>query len=372
MKLLYTNFHDGDGGGHTTYIRELAAALASRHEVHVAAPPGSRLNREARALPGVFVLDQPFPNGLNKWKARRRARAQLAEYLRRHAFDIVHVNGSADHRLVLSAMPAQRPALVWTKHNSKPVRGIGNALRARRTDMVIAVCEYTRRELMRTPYRRCRLETVYNGVDIERWSPWPHTDAQAERERWTNGHADVLLLGSNAGTASYKGWMDLMEALPLLPDDLRAQVRVVIAGVPPKPDALERVQALGLSQQVSFPGVLADARGMVAALDAGFVLSYDVETISFACREMMAMGKPVLLTNYAGLPENIEMGKDGWLVPVRDPPAIAAALTRLIEQRDTLPAMGTAARIHAERDFGLPLFIDSTERAYKRLLSDIG
>ena len=74
MKLLFTNFHDGDGGGHTTYILGLARGLAPRHEVHVAAPATSRLNREARAIPGVRVLDQPFPNGLGKLPARRRAR----------------------------------------------------------------------------------------------------------------------------------------------------------------------------------------------------------------------------------------------------------------------------------------------------------
>jgi len=123
------------------------------------------------------------------------------------------------------AMPARRPALVWTKHNSKPVRGIGAALRARRTDMVIAVCDYTRRELLQTAYRRCRLETVYNGVDIERWSPWPADEAKAERASWNGGDDGVFLLGSNAGTASYKGWMDLMEALPLLPPDIRQRVR---------------------------------------------------------------------------------------------------------------------------------------------------
>src|ERR1700744_4469043 len=202
MKLLYTNFHEGEGGAHTTYVRELAAALASRHEVHVAAPPGSRLNREARALPGVFVLDQPFPNGLNKWRARRRARARLAAYLHKQAFDLIHVNGSADHRLVLSAMPPKRPALVWTQHNSKPLRGLGATMRARRTDLVIAVCEYTRRELMHTAYRHCRLETVYNGVDIERWAPWSPEEVKAERTRWNGGDDRLFLLGSNAGTAS--------------------------------------------------------------------------------------------------------------------------------------------------------------------------
>ncbi|MDG2538629.1 glycosyltransferase family 4 protein [Dyella jiangningensis] len=369
MKLLYTNFHAGDGGGHTTYIRALAAALAARHEVHVAAPPGSRLNREARALPGVFVIDQPFPNGLNKWKARRRARARLAAYLRAQAFDVVHVNGSADHRLVLSAMPATRPSLVWTKHNSKPVRGLGAWLRARRTDQVIAVCDYTRRELLHTAYRHCRLDTVYNGVDIEHWCPWPAELAAAERRRWTGGEDSVLLLGSNAGTASYKGWMDLVEALALLPEATRRQVRVLLAGVPPKAEELARVAELGLSDQIVFPGVLSDPRPLVAALDAGFVLSYDVETISFACREMMAMGKPMLLTDYAGLPENLESGVDGWLVPVRDRSAIAASVANLLAQRDALPSMGAAARRHAEREFGLPLFVERTEAVYERLIA---
>lgn len=368
MKLLYTNFHDGDGGGHTTYIRELAAALAARHEVHVAAPPGSRLNREARTLPGVFVIDQPFPNGLNKWKARRRARMQLAHYLRTQAFDIVHVNGSADHRLVLSAMPAKRPALVWTKHNSKPVRGIGHWLRARVTDQVIAVCEFTRRELLHTAYRRCRIDTVYNGVDIEHWTPWSPEQVAAERQRWSGGDDTLLLLGSNAGTASYKGWMDLLEALAQLPAETRQRVRVLIAGVPLKPAELARVEALGLAEQVVFPGVLTDPRPMVAALDVGFVLSYDVETISFACREMMAMGKPMLLTDYAGLPENIDVGIDGWLVPVRDRAAMAEAVTRLLAVRDGLPTMGVTARAHAERDFGLGLFVERTEAVYRRLL----
>ncbi|WP_243040454.1 glycosyltransferase family 4 protein [Dyella sedimenti] len=370
MKLLYTNFHTGDGGGHTTYIRELAAALAARHEVHVAAPPGSRLNREARELPGVRVLDQPFPNGLKRWRARRRARARLARYLREQAFDLVHVNGSADHRLVLSAMPAQRPALVWTKHNSKPVRGLGAWLRARHTDQIIAVCDYTRRELSRTAYRRCRLDTVHNGVDVDHWTPWPDAETAAQRRQWSDGEQGVLLLGSNAGTASYKGWMDLVEAIATLPREAQRQLRVLVAGVPPRPAERERVAALGLAERVVFPGVLADPRPLVAALDVGFVLSWGVETISFACREMMSMGKPVLLTDYAGLPENVEAGTDGWLVPVRDRAAIAMAVLRLLEQRDRLPAMGAAARQHAEREFGLPLFVQRTEAIYRRLLAD--
>lgn len=368
MKLLYTNFHTGDGGGHTTYLRWLAAGLQGRHEVHVAAPPGSRLNEEARSLAGVTVLDQPFPNGLNKWAARAAARRQLSDYLRRHRFDLVHVNGSADHRLVLASLPERRPRIVLTKHNSKPMTGLGHWWRARHTDAVIAVCEYTRRQLARTAYRRCLLATVYNGVDLERYRPWAADAADAERARWAGGREDLLVLGSQAGTADYKGWMDLAEALALLEPRERERLRVLVAGVPPKPEVRQRIAAIGLAETVILPGLLSDVRPLVAAFDAGFVLSWDVETISFACREMMAMGKPVMVSDYAGLPENIRAGEDGWVVPVRNREAIAAQVRQLLASRDRLPAMGRAARAHAEAEFGLPAFVDRTEAVYRQLV----
>ena len=368
MKVLYTNFHTGDGGGHTTYLRWLAAGLRERHEIHVAAPPGSRLNEEARRIDGVRVLDQPFPNGLNKFAARAAARRQLAAYLREHRFDLVHVNGSADHRLVLAALPDRRPRIVLTKHNSKPVTGFGHWWRARQTDAVIAVCEYTRRQLAQTAYRRCLLATVYNGVDLERYRPWDAAAAEAERAKWTDGKERRLVLGSNAGTADYKGWLDLVEALLLLEAREREQLRVLVAGVPPKEAVRQRIADLGLAETVVFPGLLSDVRPLVAAFDAGFVLSWDVETISFACREMMAMGKPVLVSDYAGLPENIRADEDGWVVPVRNREAIAAHVRQLLAERDRLPAMGRAAHAHAEAEFGLAAFIERTEAVYRQLL----
>lgn len=373
MKILFTNFHEGDGGGHTTYIIGLARGLAARHDVHVAAPPGSRLNREARAIGGVTVIDQPFPNGLRRLAARRRARRALAGHLRRERFDVLHVNGSADHRLVMAARGGLRPAppIVLTKHNSKPLTGLGHAWRSRfGTDQVIAVCDFVRRQVMASPYARCRVATVFNGVDIERFAPGSADPAQ--RAAWLEPVATPapLLIGSNAGTARYKGWMDLLEALASLAPEDRARLRVVLAGGLPDAATRAQVEALGVSGQVHFAGRLDDVRPLVAALDAGFVLSWDVETISFACREMMAMGKPVLVSDYAGLPENIRVGEDGWIVPARDREAIAEALRTLLARRDALPLMGANARRHAEAEFGMARFVDATEAVYAALVRD--
>ena len=81
------------------------------------------------------------------------------------------------------------------------------------------------------------------------------------------------------------------------------------------------------------------------------------------------MGKPVLVSDYAGLPENIRLGVDGWVTPVRDVPGIAAAIQMLLEQRATLPAMGEAARAHALEEFGIDRFVDRTEAVYRELLA---
>ncbi|MBD9469183.1 glycosyltransferase family 4 protein [Pseudoxanthomonas sp. PXM01] len=364
MKLLYTNFHSGSGGGHTTYIRELARGLAQRHDVHVAVPGESRLFRETQAFPNVSAFAQTYPNGLRRWRARQRARARLHAYLAEHRFDIVHVNGSADHRLVMAAVRGlkHRPRIVVTKHNTKSMVGLQHLWRARfGTDKAIAVCDYVLRQLHATPYRRCDPETVHNGVDTTFYSP-PLTHPS---------HRDGvrLRIGSNAGTADYKGWTDLVSALMLLSDEDRRRVDVIIAGHPPSQSQHQLLEQSGLREYFHFPGMLDDVRPMIASLDAGFVLSYDVETISFACREMMAMGKPVMVTNYAGLPENVRDGEDGWVVPVHDHEAMAKALRSMLEDREDLWRRGRAAREHAVAEFGIERFIRRTENIYLQLLA---
>ena len=364
MKLLLTNFHDGDGGGHTTYLLALASRLAATHEVHVAAPASSRLLQEAQRLPGVHAHVQSFPNGLGALGELRHARARLHALIARTGVDVVHVNGSADHRLVLSALRglAHRPRVVLTKHNSKAMTGLGHWWRARRTDAVIAVSAHTLAMLQASPYARGPMHLVRNGVDTHAFAPWP-SELRDEARQAAFGEVE-LLLGSCAGTAAHKGWMDLARAIALLPEADRARVGVLLCGKPPSGAQRDELAALGVASRFRFIGPLDDVRPAIAGIDAGFVLSTAVETISFACREMMAMGKPVLVTRYAGLPENVTEGEDGWVVPVNDPAAIAAVLSGMLADPERLKAMGAHAREHAERTFGIDGFIDATLAAY--------
>lgn len=367
MNILFTNFHtDSTIGGHSIYIFSLLGTLAARHHLSVAVPAGSGLARLAKSLSDVRLIPQDYPSHFLK---RLRAAMQLRRAIQEHKFDVIHVNGSSDHRTVMLAclgLGRRRPRIVFTKHNDLPISTAGAALRARfGTDHVIGVCQYVGTMLRDSPYARCPISIIANGVSVSRFQPWPTEQANEARKALLGPRvADCkLLVGSNAGTNDYKGWMDMVRGLALL-GEAADGVYVALAGAHPSERQLRELQATGLADRVIFTGPLDDVRPFLAALDLGFVLSYRVETISFACREMMSMGLPVLVSDQGGLPENVTPGEDGWIVPRNDPRAVADVMDAVLKDPGCLATMGLAARNKSVREFDVEGFARQTEQVY--------
>jgi len=367
MRILYTNFHAGPHiGGHTIYVSRLAAGLSGQCRVAVAAPPASALYALAGDIPGVTRHAQDYPSRFYRIPAALRTMRRL---LKTQRFDVVHVNGSADHRLVIMAtrFMKNRPRIVFTKHNTIPISRASAALRARYgTDHVIAVCKHVEQRVRNSPYAACGISTIGNGVDTDGFCPPDEATAAARRRALLGQRADNrIVLGSNAGTASYKAWLDIVRALALLPAEIADRFHIALAGEPFSQSQQAELDASGMAARVTHAGALADVRPFIAAIDVGFVLSTRVETISFACREMMAMGKPVIVTDYAGLPENIDPGRDGWVVPPARPEALAELLRGMAGGACDLREMGRAARRKSLAAFGLRHFLASTIQVYR-------
>ncbi|WP_330218533.1 glycosyltransferase family 4 protein [Cupriavidus basilensis] len=129
MKVLLTNFHRGNGGGHDTYVMSLLGELARNHDITLAVPHTSRLFRLAGSLALVRLQALDFsPRGL-AWLKELWVLWRLLSFGR---FDIIHVNGSSDHKLVMLTrlVAVRRPCIVFTKHNDHQSRSVGNSLRA--------------------------------------------------------------------------------------------------------------------------------------------------------------------------------------------------------------------------------------------------
>ncbi len=370
MNILYTNFHVSPNiGGHTAYISRLVCGLKAKHKVFLAVPGSSALFRTFQNSSDVQVFDQSFPNKLAQMPA---ALKMLKRVISEQNFDIIHVNGSADHRLVMLALLGQkkRPSIVFTKHNDHPVHSFGSKLRAKfGTDHTIAVCDFVGTILAQSPYADVGVTTIFNGIDTNHFSSVVGNNIESIREKlFGPENSKKIILGSNAGTASYKGWIDLVHALTHLDPSQADCFHIAIAGATPSKILVDKVHELGMDKHFTYVGSLVDVRPFLNAIDIGFVLSHRVETISFACREMMAMRKPVIVTNHAGLPENIDHGVDGWVVERQNPEKIAQLLKAILDGRFDLSCMSKAARIKSENSFGDEKFISMTEDVYRNLL----
>jgi glycosyltransferase involved in cell wall biosynthesis len=364
MNILFTNFHPGIGGGHVTYILSLLSAVKATHTPFVACPATSRLYKLAKNIHGVKAIDMSFTTRPSSWFS---ARAALRALILKEKFDVIHVNGSSDHKQVMLALVGLRcqPRVIFTKHNCSSITSIGNHLRAFfSTDHVIAVSDHVKRLLLKSPYKRLQISTIKHGVDIQHFSPISTVNKIALRTKlFEQGIEDKIILGSVGGTADSKGWLDLVQALSLLEPKQRERFHVIVIGETPNESQYARVLAYGGSAQVSFPGVIDDVRDLLGACDLGFILSYN-EALSFACREKMAMGLPVIVTQVGGLTENICDDHEGWIVPPRSPQSIKEVLLKVLSNPARLAAMGTLARARAEREFNLDDFIRSTMSIY--------
>jgi len=365
MKILFTNFHPRNGGGHVTYIVNLLRGLVGAHQLTVATPSSSRLYRLAKAMPGVEVVDMAFTTRPSSWLADRAALRQL---LVTNAFDTVHVNGSADHKQVMLACLGLRhaPRIIFTKHNNHSLTSFGHQLRARfATDHVIAVSDYIKNLLLNSPYKRQAITTIRHGVDIDYFSPVSAVEKLRLREHHLGaGFNKKIILGSAAGTDYEKGWLDLVTAVSLLSPEQRTKFHIIVIGDLPNALKLAQVADCGMAGQVSFPGLIDDVRPLLAACDIGYVLSYQ-EALSFACRELMALGLPVLVTRVGGLPENLTDQREGWIVPPRSPELIKNVLQKILFEPEQLAQMGAQARQRAEREFGLTDFVKATLAIYQ-------
>lgn len=366
MKILFTNFHGGNGGGHVTYIVNLLKGLASEHDLTVASPDASRLNRLAGEVKGVKIVAMAFTTRPSSWFG---ARSSLRALLKKECFDIVHVNGSADHKQVMLAsigLP-QRPKIIFTKHNDHPLKSVGHRLRALlATDHVIAVSDNVASQVRDSVYRRCPLTILRHGVDTDFFSPVSPAEKTILRARFLGeAMTDKIALGSVSGTDREKGWLDLVTAVAQLPEPLKSRFFLLVAGDQPRQELLDEVSRLGMQSQVHFPGLLDDVRPLLAACDVGFVLSYK-EALSFACREMMAIGLPVLVTRIGGLPENLSEGENGWIVEARDVSGMSKVLRQIATQPEQLRELGVSARHHAEQCFNLFDFTAQTLAIYQQ------
>ncbi|MCZ6832117.1 MAG: glycosyltransferase [Acidobacteria bacterium] len=189
-------------------------------------------------------------------------------------------------------------------------------------------------------------QVVPNGIDTERFAGLADLE-ETRRRPLVAGFLGRLLIRD-------KGLDILLEAMALLAAGKgpAADLRLEVAGGPASvaTELAARATALGLGPRIRFLDEVPDAAAVLARWDL-LLLPSRREGFGLVLAEAMASGRPVIASRAGGIPEVVDDGKTGLLVPPGDAPALAGALERLAGSPDELCAMGRRARQQAQVRF---------------------
>jgi glycosyltransferase involved in cell wall biosynthesis len=273
---------------------------------------------------------------------------------------IVHAHGFKMQVLAVRALP-HGAALVWHVHDYVSSRRVSaHLLRlfAPRCTVIIVNSMSVAADVRRVCGPAARIETVYNAVDLRRFSPdGPAIDLDA-----LGGAAPAaprtIRVGLLGTFGRWKGHRVFLRALAALPRELGIRGYIIggpqyqTAGSQETEASLRRVAAeLGLTDTVVFTGPVDDPAGALRALDIVVHASTEPEPFGMVIAEGMACGRPVVVALAGGTPEIVRDGVDALGHTPGDASALADRLKRLATDPALRQRLGTEARRSAERRF---------------------
>lgn len=392
MKVLYTNFHKAYGGGHDTYLKNL---LTNKDiEAYVAVPGSSNLYLALHSEPEKYNIKRlyamEFPGKLGELNKIIETAVKIRDIIDTNAIDIVHCSGSADHRMMLYVkMLTHRPfKVVFTKHNSYPTKGLVSRWRLLGFSDAVIFVSHSIYDTIGFKTKSKKITVVHNGIDVNRFDPKNITPRILLAKKATPDN--VVTFVSNAGTATFKGWHYLFNAVKELSLEQQRRIRIIMVGDMPPAEVIEKyVGALPLCD-IAWTGFTAIPEQYLWLGDVGFVLSDDCETISFACREMMAAGLPVIVSDFGGTKENLishhtqvygyvtnegqlippsdKLYKNGWLVKVGDIQEIKKTLISILSLAGEVTQRAKQAYKYAHKEFTVEKMINETMNVYRDVL----
>jgi glycosyltransferase involved in cell wall biosynthesis len=211
-----------------------------------------------------------------------------------------------------------------------------------------------------------RVALCYHGLDLTRFSPPPGTRDGSDG---SDPSCPVVLLSVGRAVAK-KGYDDLLAALALLPPDLAWRF-VHIGGGALAEDLRRRAERLGLSPRIEWRGARAQPEVLAAYRKADlFVLAAKVtadgdrDGLPNVLMEAQSQCLACVATDVSGIPELIENGVTGVLVPPGDPAALASALVALIRDPARRTMLGAAGERRVRTQFALTAGMDTLARYF--------
>jgi glycosyltransferase involved in cell wall biosynthesis len=353
LKVLHVDSARGWRGGQNQVLLTAAGMARRGHDVVVACQRGGVLEERARAA-GLDVRPVSFHGDLSPVAAmtlRRVIRASPPHAVQAHD----------PHALGAVLLAVGGAPLFATRRVDFDLQGWPSRWKYGRARRVIAVSGAVASVLARGGVPASRVRVVYEGVPDRQPQPGGREALAA-----LGIPRDALVVGNVAALTDHKDHATLLKAAARVVEVFPG-ARFVVVGEGELRDRLQAQAAeLGLGDRAVFTGFRDDLDRLIPAFDV-FCLSSHQEGLGTSVLDAMCFGRPVVGTAAGGIPEAVDDGVTGRVVPPRHPDALAAALVAVLQDARARRVMGEAGRKRFAETFTVDRMVESTLGVYQEI-----
>jgi glycosyltransferase involved in cell wall biosynthesis len=347
------------GGQNQVLVTVMGLRALGQRTMLVAHPDGELRARAAEGLDLMPLAPRTEMDLGAAWRLTRMLKQLQPRIV--HAHD-PHGVAMAALALSMSTQPV-KPPLVASRRVDFHIRG--NTLsrwKYRQVDCFICASDAIRQILVADGIPEARTVTVHEGIDLGRVEAAP--PGRPHEEFWLPHEAP--LVGNVAALVPHKGQRYFIDAAALVVRQV-PDARFLIAGEGELRSALEKqIKDHRLEKHVILAGFRPDVLSIHKSFDV-FVLSSTTEGLGTSLLDAMACAKPVVATSAGGIPEIVEDGVTGLVVPPKDPEALARAIVTLLKDRELRMKLGSAGLARVRERFSAERMVQDTLRVYERV-----
>ena len=296
---------------------------------------------------------------------------RINKWMKKENIDLINAHRAED---IFYAVLAKK-----FSHNEFPViRSVSDVRAPRRnfinkwlyhnTDFVIFSCKAMYDKYQQVwPIFEDKRAIIYSAIDTDEFCVLPERPALRKELGISE---DKVVVGIISRLSPVKDHQTFLEAAAILANRFD-NVQFLISGEEAQlshEDLFRVAQKLNIQDKVILLDRQNDIKELIGSIDIGVVASKGSEVICRIAVEYMALGKPQVVTATNVLPEIIEQGKNGFIVPAQDPQAMAEKLSRLIENQELRFQMGKQARQIAENKYSYQVLVEKTMQVYDRVI----
>lgn len=358
-------------GGISRYVLSLSKQLQAQGHSVIIASDGGDLESQVRAM-GMIHWRLPFNTSAELSLQVVRGMRELTRHLQQEPVDLIHAHTRVGQVVADRISRRLHIPYVTTWHGIYK-RRLSRRLWPCTGRLTIAISSPVRQHLVRdfgVPEERIRL--VYNGIDVQHYAAPPDVQAVRFYRQQLKIPTDSPVIGSTGRLAAgrVKGFDVLLAAASILKKRF-PNLRVLVVGDGPRRPFLEDVaRRLRILDLIHFAGQSQDVRVPLAVMDLFVFSSRWPEAFGLTLVEAMAAGKPIVATRVGAVPEIVQHGESGWLVPQEDPAQLAQGIALLLSDRSLAKKLGQQARQRVLELFDVHRMVSQIEAVYREVVHE--